>query len=405
MFCSNCGHPVEDGVKFCGNCGAPVEQPPEALATAAEAVAAVESEPAEALETAAEAVAAVEPEPAEALETAAEAVAAVEPEAAEAPVRAPEAAEAPVYTPEPAEAPEPAPEPKSRKALWIALGCAAVAVIAVLLLVFRPWSRCGAKTPEEAVRSSVEQMAALDSQHAELVEDIVLEVGINGMSMNMEVSATANADLQRNPEVNRIEMAMQMIGQKQEMLIYTEKDGDKLCVYASTDGGKHWEKTDGLSDLNDAGLSASTTSPLFLDSESLEKWKIRDLREDGTETVNGASATVYAGYIPAEYIKESSSFAEELLEGEDMAEFASLFDNLEDIPIRFWIDRQTGYLLRMQMDLQPTMQALLTAVMSMPQFDTGGMDLTYTVKAATIDCTFSQFNEVPPIVIPPEAKN
>lgn len=350
MFCSNCGTALNNGERFCPECGTPVAQPQQESAR--------------------------EPEPAE----------------AEQPAFTPEPAYAPAYSPEPA--PEPAPK-KSRKALWISLCCIALAVIAavVLLLVLQPWNKCAPKTPEQIVRTSFQQTMQAESMHEDMTMLISLEMQVSGISMNMDVTTEAHADIQTDPLVLRMDASTSMLGISQQYLAYMETVGDEVRLYISSDNGKTWQRSSELPvsipGLNEKGFRLP------------EQWNLKDLSEIGTEDVNGSPATVYTGYFPKEMFMENNALTEDLPMSLPM-DMQNVLDKLEDIPATLWIDKETGRLVQYRMDLAAALRIVLDYVMQTQGDDLDG--LTYSVQSATIDCTFSQFNEIPPIEIPDAAK-
>ena len=75
------------------------------------------------------------------------------------------------------------------------------------------------------------------------------------------------------------------------------------------------------------------------------------------------------------------------------------------LPITIWIDNESGYVVRTTVDMQDMMKALLERSMqesmdAMPE----NTELSVDVSKALVDCRISQFNAVPPIVIPDEAR-
>ena len=346
MFCSNCGTALNNGERFCPECGTPVAQPQQGFS----------------------------PEP--------------EPTGSEQPAFTPGPAYVPVYSPEPA-------PKKSRKALWISLCCIALAVIAavVLLLVLQPWNKCTPKTPEQIVRTSFQQTMQAESVHEDMTTLISLEMQVSGISMNMDVTTEAHADMQTDPLVLRMEASTSMLGISQQYLAYMETVGDEVRLYISSDDGKTWQRSAELPvsipGLNEKGFGLP------------EQWDLKDLSETGTEDVNGSPATVYSGFLPKEMFTENNALTEDLPMSLPM-DMQNILDRIEDIPATLWVDKATGRLVRYRMDLAAALRIILDYVMETQGDELSG--LTYSVRNATVDCTFSQFNEIPPIEIPDAAK-
>jgi hypothetical protein len=82
---------------------------------------------------------------------------------------------------------------------------------------------------------------------------------------------------------------------------------------------------------------------------------------------------------------------------------AEVLDQIGDIPMTFWVDSKTGRLLQYRMDLQELMTKVLDNSTE-ENSSASGLKINYAVNTAIIECRFSKFNEIPPIVVPPEAK-
>jgi hypothetical protein len=271
------------------------------------------------------------------------------------------------------------------------------AIAAAVLLILRPWNKCGPKTPEEIVRASAEKSYEAESLHADVSMKISVELVASGMSMKMDMSNDAEADVQMNPAVSRIVMKMQMLGQEQTALVYMEQDGEEKKAYISTDDGQTWTTSDDLQ-ASVPGLSGDGIPGGF----RAENWLMKDVREIGTETVDGAATTVYAGYLPKEQFLENKDMQSDLPINLDEG-VAEVLDQIGDIPMTFWVDNKTGRLLQYRMDLQELMTKVLDNS-SEENMSASGLKINYTVNTAIIECRFSKFNEIPPIVVPPEAK-
>ena len=415
MFCSNCGYPIKENEKFCPECGAPAECPPqpeeEPIPEVSNACEQPEEEPIPEASSVCEqpegepipedSSACGQPEEAPTPEAAS---VCEQPEAEPVPETStiPEQPVPfrPVPTPgQESEQPyEPQPAPKKKSTFWIILSCVMLAAIAAaVLLILRPWNKCGPKTPEEIVRASAEKTYGAESLHADVSMKISVELAASGMRMKMDISNDAEADVQMNPAVSRIVMKMQMLGQEQTALVYTEQDGEVKNTYISTDDGQTWTTSDDLQ-ASVPGLSGDGIPGGF----RAENWQMKDVREIGTETVDGVATTVYAGYLPKEQFLENKDMQEELPINLDEG-VAEVLDQIGDIPMTFWVDSKTGRLLQYRMDLQELMTKVLDNS-SEENMSASGLKINYTVNTAIIECKFSKFNEIPPIVVPPEAK-
>lgn len=368
MFCTHCGTQVADTDKFCPECGAPIERP-----------ATTES------------------------------------------VTIPDAPPAAAHTPQPAQtyAPTPAPKKKSHAALWIALTCVALAIAlaAIVIFVWRPWGRCSAPdtpltdvtpapipdeepiadlTPEETIRTAFERMNEAESLHMDFDETISLTIAIPSVNMtqNMDMSVVLNIDSDKVNGSGRIEGSISAMGFEQSVLAFTETVGGKIRTYSSTDGGATWTQKDN-SDDTDNTLSNPTAS--------VDLWMkhAKDFQKTGTEQINGFDTTVYAATLSGEYMKDAAGMLGNMLGNVDEA----MLNDLGDFPIMFWIDNASGRIVRIVLDMRDMMETLLTKTLKENMGEQAeSIELSVVADQAAVTCDMSRFNEIPPIVIPEEAK-
>lgn len=380
MFCSNCGTSVNETDKFCPECGAPIERPIAEEQTVAAAA------PAEA-----------QPEP--------------------------ERTAIPIPEPQPAPAPAPAPKKKSHKALWIILTCVALAaVIAAVVFFWHPWKTEDARTnpqpgsestavpeeqaepeatpvpltPEEAVRAAFVKNAEINTDHVEFIETVNLTIGIPsvGFSQGVDVAVVLNIDAQKEPFLVKTEGYLEAYGQRQDILMYGETVDGEEWTYTSKNGGRTWTREKKESDEESA-----ITDP----NKSIELWMkhAKDFREVGADTVGEYETTVYSALISSEYVKDAVD-----LTGGVLAEMdEDSFRDIDDLPITIWIDNESGYVVRMSIDMKGFLKTLMERAMEKSLSDLPeGIDFVIEVETASVDCIISQINAVPEIVIPDEAR-
>ena len=359
MFCTKCGAQVGENDKFCPECGAKIEWQ-------------------------------AAPEPA--------------------PIREPE--------------PEPEPKKKSHKALWITLTCVALAIVAaVAICVFwHPWSRNVVPetpvtettpapvptqeptepkpeplSPEEMIREAFLKLSETDSLHMDLSEEISITVGIPAISYSqgMDIAIILGCDSDKTNGTSRIEGSVSAMGFDQEVLAYAETIDGKVITYSSNDGGITWTTQD---------QSAAEDNSILTDpTQAVDLWmnRAKDLEQTGSEQVNGVETTVFTGKLSGEYVKDVAGMTGDMLGGLDEA----MLSGLDDLPVTFWIDKESGCVVRLALDMQDMMKTLMENAMrdslgEMPE----GMDLSVEVPKALVICDLSQFNAIAPIVIPDEAR-
>ena len=399
MFCSNCGQPLNENDKFCPECGTPVEQPAAAQAAAAEAVAEqlAEEQPVEEQ--------AVEEQPAEEQPA----------EVKEIPI---EPQPEPIAEPEPVAEPEP--EKKSHKALGIVLTCAAIAaVLLTILLLWHPWKKGNSRTtdttpapaaqnltpepteaptpeptqsPEDVLRAAVAKNQSIQSMHIDFTENVVMSVGIPSANytQNMEVSLVLGMDAQKEPAVVKAEGTMTVLGQTQNILMYTEEVDDAQWVYASTNGGKTWSRQKQEKDDSSMLSDPANMTELWMENA-------KDFERIGEETVNGFAATVYSGKLAGKYVENAVSMTGTTIDDDAIKD-------MDDLPITIWIDNDSGCIVRMYVDMRDMMQKLMEASMKESLAQMGDVEVTVGIDTAEMFCDISQLNAIEEIVIPDEAR-
>ena len=360
MLCSKCGAPLNDSDKFCTACGMKVEQPTAPMPDAAE-------------------------------ETI--------PEDPETSPLAPDG-EAPAEPDMPTPEPEPAPKKKSHTALWIVLICTALlAAAASALLIWRPWSwknRLKMMKPEEAVLSALSRSQSLDSVHADLNETVSASIGVPaaGFSQKMDIAIVIGADSHMDTGTGKTEGYMEYLGQKQDILSYAEMIDGEGWTYTTNNGGKTWKRE----------KQTNAENP-FLNNpaQAMELWTkhAKNLERTGTEMIGEYDTTVFCGTLSGEFLKDAAGMTGTLFG--DMDEV--LLKEVADLPIKIWIDNGSGRLVRMTLDMRDMMKKVLENAMAESLGGmSGSVELTIDVETALLDCTMSQFNAVPEIVIPEEAR-
>ena len=393
MFCTKCGSQIRENDRFCPECGALIERPSEPKQAAAPAAS---------------------------------------------PVVMPEAAPQPVRTA------EPAPKKKKHTALWIVLTCIAVAVAAaaVILFVLRPWeknertepqstateaahavqpgaaanetSSATAKpaaepaveatpeptlaprqelSPEEAVRAAFEKLSEMQSVHVDLLVDISIKIEMPALGISQDAKTGMNFGIDSDmvSKRARVEGTVAVSDEETDVLAYTEKVDGVTRTYASADGGLTWTKSD----------NAEQESDILADpAQSIDAWMkhAKNLKKIGPETMGAFETTVYAGTLSGEYLKDAAAVSGgDLFEGMD----ESILEELDDLPVKIWIDDESGCVVRFALDMQDAMKTLMdrTLADSMGELPEG-FEVVCTVDAALIEFSLSQFNAIPPIEIP-----
>lgn len=365
-YCTNCGTPVNEGVKFCTNCGAKIEAPQPEPEQAFSETPAFSEQPGLKLPT--------EPVP-----------------------------EQPVYTPEqPVYTPTAAPEKKSHKALWIVMAVVALLLIAAVvgLLLWKPWSSCSGSSTrstadiEDTLRTAFTNMQDVNSMHIEMTEDVDLTMSLPdmGYSQDMQIMLGISGDQQKDPDRARFEISMNTMGYTQSALTYAETVDGKVYTYISNDNGRTW--------------TSSNEIPAIQNPYSqIETWlkHAKDYQETGTDTLNGEKVTVYTCALDGQFFKEILSMTgENPLEsiGADMDE---ILDEIDDFFVTFCVNGD-GRLVRFTIDMKDAVRTLFDRAME-SALNGAKLQIDTDIRTATVDVVISKFNAIDPIEIPEAAKH
>ncbi len=382
MFCSNCGKQVNDNQKFCTECGAPLTAPQRREY--------VPEQPAE-------------------------------------PVEKPEPAYVPPVQPTYIPSAEPEPEKKSKKGLVIGLVVGALVLLiaaALVVFVWHPWNRTSSapvpnpaaptkeavlpgETPApaeersaaEVIRDAYARMNELQSMHLDFNQEVKMTIGIPSVDFSQEMLMTIRLEMdqQKNPDRAALTASIDSMGQKQDFRIYTEVLDGKNYSYTSLDDGRSWSKTE------DSASALGFQNP----SESIEVWMkhAKDFQKVGTQTFAGYQTTEYRGTLSGEFIKDVLGSSGNLVAGLGDADTDTILKDMDDIPISFFIDNDSGCLVRISLDMKAAMETLIDRVMKQQLGElASSFEIECKAESVLMECTMSQFNAVPEIVIPADVK-
>ncbi len=242
------------------------------------------------------------------------------------------------------------------------------------------------------------QLAA--SSHADIRMEMDYTVSIPGTSYTQTItlSTDMHSDGDRESNTARVEGTTTMLGQSVDTISYTEQADDAYLTYTSADGGKTWTET-----AQGAATYNNMNDPAYM----TRVWKdnIKDAQYAGTATVNGRETDLYTGTLSGAFVKFTAGAIDESINSMTERELEALMGTLDDIPFEANIDSETGYLVRFRTDMSRAMTTLLQKLME-AQMQSSGANVRVEIRNATIvsEAIYSQFNEVPPIEIPAEAK-
>ncbi|MBQ6273654.1 MAG: hypothetical protein IJK63_05465 [Oscillospiraceae bacterium] len=251
---------------------------------------------------------------------------------------------------------------------------------------------------ETRMRQAQENMAKLESMHMEMSMDMSLEMSVLGQTQPMDMRVYYTMDTQNEPARTKLVITISSMGQSQEQVMYTDESG---MIYMQLDG-RSWQRqsAQGSSQANE--MQPDQMLQLFLNSAG-------SFRETGSETINGSKATVYSGVLGGDYVKqvlETTGLGSTLGEALGTGDAGNLFDNLGEIPMTVAIDDESGLVVRYTMDMAQVMENLMKNLFNSMLTSQGlnGVEIEIKISNCMATATLSQFNSVPEIVIPAEAK-
>lgn len=229
---------------------------------------------------------------------------------------------------------------------------------------------------------------------------------VMGQEINMDMTTQSTTEWMREPLRTKVEMTTTVMGQSSHGISYAEKQGDDYVSYAKPEG-QDWVK---MTLKGDAFPSGTWDLGQFLEL-------VADFEENGTETVGGAEATVYAGALTAEKFKGIMNLGQLVSSiGASLGMDASKM-NLDDygaIPMTVLIDNTTDLPVKITSDLTGFMKKVAPAIIQgvcdsirarmgtediEPEALGFGVDFT-EVRAETF---YRDFDAVEPFEIPEEA--
>ena len=279
----------------------------------------------------------------------------------------------------------------------------ALAMALVMLLALCACGEGGTRsviTPdfESRMRQAQENMSKLESMHMEMSMDVTMELSVLGQTQPMDMRVYYTMDTQNEPARTKLVITTSSMGQSQEQVMYTDESG---MIYMQIDG-RSWQRqsAQGSSQANE--MQPDQMLQLFLNSAG-------SFRETGSETINGSKATVYSGVLGGDYVKqvlETTGLGSTLGEALGTGDAGNLFDNLGEIPMTVAIDDESGLVVRYTMDMAQVMENLMKNLFNSMLTSQGlnGVEIEIKVSNCMATATLSQFNSVPEIVIPAEAK-
>lgn len=228
--------------------------------------------------------------------------------------------------------------------------------------------------------------------------DMNMDMTLSASGQTMESNTSGVIAYNAEPLTMEMKMTMDMGEQGQlDMVMYAGQEDDNLVLYMSD--GTNW----GKQTLADAAQLEQYNAQ---DSMGIYLENIDSFQEVGTEQVNGSDAAKYEGVIANDALNEvmaASGMEEQLAQyGLTGEEAAAIYQDLGDLPVAIWIDKESNLPVKYEMDMTAMMQNIMTKLFE--NMDIAAEDMDFTVDNMFISMTLYDFNNVDEIEIPEEAK-
>lgn len=254
----------------------------------------------------------------------------------------------------------------------------ALALAAVTVLGLAACSQAEDKTNAAEVKAALEKLASAESLHS----DFTMEIGMSAQGQSVQVNTEMQADTFNDPLKSKIQTKIDMgaLG-SQEISECLEQNGDKATMYSSTDGA-NWQKQE--ISMDEMGYAYNVKESMKIYTKNLDSFK-----KVGEDTVNGAACTRYDGVITGDDLSEAldiSGAAASLQQiGISEQQAKQLYKEVGDLPISIWIETETGYPVKYEMDMEDFMQKLI---------DNIGASSVLTIDAMKLTIILSKFNAI-----------
>ena len=261
------------------------------------------------------------------------------------------------------------------------------AMLAAMLL-----SLCGCGMFRTRVAKAAVKMSKLESLHADVDMQVGMGISVLGQDVNADAAIMGGVDIQRSPERLYADLAAEVEGFEQDLLIYGIGRDGGYDIYSSADSGESWTK--GSAENDSANSSKADGKSIFL----LLSDSAASFKEYGKEKVNSSDALRYNGRITSDELKQALELAnakQALEESLDVKLDDDVFADLGDVPVYIWIDVESGMIVRIEMDMSDVMQGLVPVLVdkAMEKADIGiGVDTK--VHEVTVSITLSEFDSV-----------
>ena len=245
----------------------------------------------------------------------------------------------------------------------------------------------------ELLARSGETMAGVTNYSAVMDMDLVMSM------MGDEVSSTTTAEVITfaDPLKMKMDMTMEISGAgSQDIKMYVQEVDGELVSYMHMEG-MGWIAA-GVDMASMGQYNAVDNATMYLNVMS-------DVKENGTEDINGVKTTRIDGVISGEGMKDAAIASGVMSSVESMGlteeEVLKIYEAMGGMPISMWIS-EDGYVYKYEFDMSEMMKQVMDQMLA----ELGaveGMDLV--ISRAVVSMTCDDFNTAEDFEIPDEALN
>ena len=250
---------------------------------------------------------------------------------------------------------------------------------------------------ENPIEEALKRMAEVDSMEMEMLMDMDMYVVAEGQTIPVTSITTVDMECINDPLKIKMDIKVDMgDGAIQSVSMYGAADENGNYIMYTYDG-ESW--------------SAEEVSEFDLDEYNAQRnmeAQIGDISAyvlEGTETLNGAEVYKYSCTMTGDEMKEALTEAGALdtiaTLGFSESDTYSMLDGLGEVVTYVYVDAETFYPVRYEMDMTEVMDALFAAIIDALGEQAQGMKMGVTKVEMAMTC--SNFNSVSDFTVPEEA--
>lgn len=262
-----------------------------------------------------------------------------------------------------------------------------------------PTEQASEAQPEvDPLEEAVKNMESVTNLEAQMVMDMDMVISAQGQEQSVESSTIMDMVCFNDPMKIKIDMNMDMGAQgSANMQIYAEPAEDGSYMIYQFDG-QNWS-SNAVAESALADYDARGSMMDFIGDASV-------YTQEGTEQVDGTDAYKYSYTLTEEELKEqmlASGALDSVSQlGMDINQ-EGMFDGLGDVTTYVWIDAESYYPLKYEMDMTTAMDTMMKNMVEALGEQAQGM--TMSVPQMKVVMTCSNFNSATDFTVPDEAKN